>query len=69
MKWFVLGATVLVLTYLGQVMRVAVDAGHYWILIAVPVAAVWGGYYVGNDEDRAEYKALWRWIRGRFAGR
>lgn len=50
-------------------MRVAVDAGHYWILIAVPVAAVWGGYYVGNDEDRAEYKALWKWIKGRFAGR
>lgn len=69
MRWIAFAITVALLALLGKAMKVAVDAGHYWVLIAVPVLAVWAGYYVGDDDDRAEYRAVGRRITGWFGFR
>lgn len=66
---FVVIVTTLILAYLGNALRVMVDAGHYWVLPAgVPLVLAFG-YAMGTAEDRADMRdkarLLINWLRRR----
>lgn len=63
-QWLI---TTVILACLFAGMRDAVNAGHYWVFVAVPLGAIWLGYLIGNEEDRADYRRASAWIRDRLA--
>ena len=54
--------TTLIVGAIGVGAKNLVNQGHYWVLAALPVFALWLGWVVGNEDDRDGYRAVGRWI-------
>lgn len=61
--------TALIVAYLGAAAHVMVKDGHYWVLLALPIFALWLGWVVGDEADKQSYRDARRWIMDRFLRR
>ena len=68
-RFIVFILTALFLAGLGTAMKNMVSDGQYWVLLAVPVLALIGGWYVGDEADKQGYRDAGNWIREKLRRR
>jgi hypothetical protein len=56
--------TALIVAALGMAAHNMVRDGHYWVFAALPIAALYLGWVVGNEADRDGYRNLGRRLTG-----